>query len=85
MGDLTKWKQQLLGIGPSVTWPVFNAGRIRANIAATDERSQQAAAGYEQAVLTALEDVENALVNYAREQERRELLRRRRECKPDGC
>lgn len=46
--------------GLGVTLPVFEAGRIRANIAAQDARLDAAAAQYEQAVLSALEDVENA-------------------------
>ena len=52
-GTLTSW-----GVG--VTLPLFEAGRIRANIAAQDARLDAAAAQYEQAVLAALEDVENA-------------------------
>ncbi|HWO40816.1 MAG TPA: efflux transporter outer membrane subunit, partial [Candidatus Eisenbacteria bacterium] len=57
-------------IGPTVRWPVFDAGRIRANIAVRNARQEQALRQYEKTILTALEDVENALVNYAREQER---------------
>lgn len=52
-GTLTGW-----GLG--VTLPLFEAGRIRARIAAQDARLDAAAAQYEQAVLGALEDVENA-------------------------
>ncbi|WP_374593679.1 efflux transporter outer membrane subunit [Aquabacterium sp.] len=52
-GTFTSW-----GVG--VTLPLFEAGRIRANIAAQDARLDAAAAQYEQAVLNALEDVENA-------------------------
>lgn len=40
--------------------PIFTAGRIRANIAATDARLEAAAADYDGAVLQALADVENA-------------------------
>ncbi len=40
--------------------PIFNAGRIRANIAANDARLEAAVADYDAAVLKALEDVENA-------------------------
>jgi outer membrane protein, multidrug efflux system len=62
-------------IGPSVSWPVFTAGSIRANIAVQTESQQQAAIFYEQSVLTALRDVESSLVAYAREQQRRISLR----------
>lgn len=46
-------------IGLSAYLPVFNADRIRANIAATDARLNAAVAYYEAVVLRALEDVEN--------------------------
>lgn len=57
-------------IGPSVSWPIFDAGRIRANIDVQSERQVQAAGNYEAAVLDSLEDVENALVGYGQEQAR---------------
>jgi multidrug efflux system outer membrane protein len=41
-----------------------------------DARQEQALVRYEQSVLTALEDVENALVSHAKEQDRRQSLRR---------
>jgi outer membrane protein, multidrug efflux system len=62
-------------IGPSITWPVFAAGRISANVAARDAREQQALARYELALLGALEEVENSLDRHAREQIRRLDLR----------
>jgi NodT family efflux transporter outer membrane factor (OMF) lipoprotein len=62
--------------GPSVVWNVFDGGRIRSNIKAQDALTEQALVRYEQTVLTALQEVEDALVDYAREIERRELLAR---------
>jgi outer membrane protein, multidrug efflux system len=49
-------------------------GRVRARIRAADARTEAALAQYEQRVLLALEDTENALVNFTREQERRDAL-----------
>jgi NodT family efflux transporter outer membrane factor (OMF) lipoprotein len=60
--------------GPSVTWPVFAGGRIYWNIKVQDALQEQALAAYEKAVLTALKDVETALVAYAKEQEHRKSL-----------
>ena len=57
-------------IGPTIRWPVFDAGRIRANIEVRTARQEQALTQYEKTVLTAFEDVENALVSYAKEQTR---------------
>ncbi len=60
----------LWSIGPGISWPVFDAGRIRANIRAQNARQEQALAAYEKAVMSSLEDAENALVAYAQEQNR---------------
>ncbi len=56
--------------GPTLTWRAFDAGRIRANIRVQNARQEQALVTYEQTVLDAFADVENALVAYAKEQER---------------
>src|SRR6185503_18197631 len=61
-------------IGPQVSWTIFAAGRIRANIDVQNAREEQAVIRYRQAVLGALEDVENALVAYSKEQIRRREL-----------
>jgi NodT family efflux transporter outer membrane factor (OMF) lipoprotein len=60
--------------GPSVTWPIFAGGRIYWNIKVQDALTEQALLTYEKTVLTALKDVETALVAYAKEQERRKSL-----------
>src|SRR5277367_6684084 len=60
--------------GPTVQWELFQAGSIRANVRVQNARQEQALDTYEQTVLVALEDAENALTAYAREQTRRESL-----------
>jgi NodT family efflux transporter outer membrane factor (OMF) lipoprotein len=62
--------------GPSVRWSLFEGGRIRSAIKAEEARTREALARYEQTVLFALEDVENALVSYVQEIEHRDALRR---------
>lgn len=57
-------------IGPTVSWPIFDAGRIRANIEIRNAQQEQALNQYEKAVLAALGDVEKSLVNYSQEQTR---------------
>jgi len=74
IGDLATGPGRFWGFGPSVRWPVFAGGRIRANIQAQNARQEQALALYEKTVLTSMEEVENALVAYSQEQERRFLL-----------
>jgi NodT family efflux transporter outer membrane factor (OMF) lipoprotein len=61
-------------IGPSVSWPIFDAGRIRANIDIQNALQMQALLAYQKAVLTALQDVKNSLIAYAKEQVHRKAL-----------
>lgn len=58
----------------SITAPIFDSGRIRANIETQDALLEQARLAYKAAVLTALEDVENALVAVTNAGKRRETL-----------
>ncbi len=68
-GDSFAW-----GIGPSFTWAVFEAGRIRGTIAAQDARTEAAMIAYEASVLRAMEEVEGAMVSFAQEHNRRASL-----------
>ncbi|NWG03931.1 MAG: efflux transporter outer membrane subunit [Syntrophaceae bacterium] len=60
--------------GPQVTWAIFKAGAIRQNIEVQSALQEQYLIAYETAILSALEEVENALVAYAEEQKRRQSL-----------
>jgi multidrug efflux system outer membrane protein len=73
-GDWFAGASKFWSVGPTVQWRIFDAGRIRANIKVQNAREEQALANYEQTVLVSFEDVENALVGYAREQVRRRSL-----------
>jgi len=53
-------------IGPSISWAAFDLGRVRAQVAGSRARADVALAGYEQSVLRALEETEDALVTHAR-------------------
>ena len=50
-------------IGPSVSIPIFEGGRNQANLDAARARYDQGVARYRQQVLTAFQDVENALAD----------------------
>jgi NodT family efflux transporter outer membrane factor (OMF) lipoprotein len=63
-------------IGPTARWNLFEAGRLRANVRVQNARQEQALRTYEHTVLFALEEVENALSAYGKEQQRRESLQR---------
>lgn len=73
-GDLFEWSSRAWSIGPSVQWRIFEGGRIRANIRAQAAVAEEALLQYEQTVLLALEEVENAMVSYVEEIKRRESL-----------
>lgn len=49
---------------PLISWRLFDGGRVRAEIRASQAAEQQAAMGYEQVVLAALGDAERALSDY---------------------
>lgn len=72
--SLGDWGSRYWNLAPGVSWNVFDAGRIRSNIEVYTERERAALLQYEKTVLTALEEVESALVAYEKEQARRELL-----------
>jgi NodT family efflux transporter outer membrane factor (OMF) lipoprotein len=60
--------------GPKITWAIFKAGAIRQNIEVQSALQEQYLIAYESTVLSALEEVENALVAYAEEQQKRQSL-----------
>jgi NodT family efflux transporter outer membrane factor (OMF) lipoprotein len=74
LGSLLSSAGRAWSIGPGVSWPIFDGGRIRANIEVQNTREDQAALVYKQVILYALEEVENGLVGFAQEQVRRESL-----------
>src|SRR5882724_63148 len=73
-GDFFSGGSRYFNAGPTISWRLFEGGRIRANIAAADAREEQALHQYEKAVLTGLRDVEDALVAYGKERRRRDAL-----------
>jgi len=60
--------------GPRITWAIFKGGAIRQNIEVQSALQEQALIQYEATILSALEEVENALVAYAEVQQRRQSL-----------
>ena len=61
-------------IAGGFAWPIFAGGAIRQNIEAQDALRAQALNEYEATVLAALEEVQNALLGYSEEQNRKEAL-----------
>jgi len=61
-------------LGPAVSWPVFDTGRIRSNIEVQRALEEQSVLNYRKTVLAALEEVEIVLIASDKEQERRKAL-----------
>lgn len=72
--DLFEGGARTWSLGPRISWPLFDGGRIRGNIEAQDARAEQALYRYEQTVLTSLREVEDSLVAHAKEQVRLRTL-----------
>ncbi|MBC2676857.1 MULTISPECIES: efflux transporter outer membrane subunit [Pseudomonas] len=64
------------GLGPSITWAAFDLGSVRAQIRAANADAEGALASYEQDVLLALEESENAFSDYGKRQQRLQALMR---------
>jgi len=56
-------------IAPGISWAAFDLGRVYARVKASRAQSEVALAEYQQTVLAALQDTEDALVTHARARE----------------
>jgi multidrug efflux system outer membrane protein len=63
--DFLEWSSRTFVIGPEVSVPIFQGGRLRANEKLARAEFAEAVADYRQTVLNALRDVENALADLA--------------------
>ncbi|GGP22317.1 efflux transporter outer membrane subunit [Silvimonas iriomotensis] len=63
-----------LGLGPSLTWNIFDYGRITNNVRVQDARFQALAELYQDSVLQAAREVDDAAVSYAKSLEQIALL-----------
>jgi NodT family efflux transporter outer membrane factor (OMF) lipoprotein len=67
IGDLGKSSSIGWSFGPTVSVPIFNGGKLRAAVEVAEAQRDQYYVAWRSAVLTAFEDVENALVSLAQE------------------
>jgi len=63
--DLFSGDSTYLAAGPGLSWPIFSAGRIRAQVRAASARAEAAEAAYEKSVLGAFADSEAAINRYS--------------------
>ncbi|KAB8313151.1 efflux transporter outer membrane subunit [Erwinia endophytica] len=66
---LDNWSSHFYSFGPSISIPVFQGGRLVSSVKLARAEQASAALAYRQTVLTALQDVENALVSYRTDQQ----------------
>ncbi len=74
--DLFDWSSIGGTVGPGFQWNILNYGRIRNGLRVEDARFQQAVMGYQNTVLAANKEAEDAIVGFLREQQRVQSLQR---------
>ncbi|MBX3023624.1 efflux transporter outer membrane subunit [bacterium] len=71
VANLIEGPSRSFTVGPAMVWNVFDAGRLRAQLNAEEALTAQVLARYEQQLLIALQEVENALAAYGQTREER--------------
>lgn len=74
LGDLGRNSTIGWSLGPTLSVPIFNGGRLRAAVEIAQAQRDEYHVAWRSAVLTALEDVENAIVALAQERSRNRSL-----------
>ena len=72
--SLVAGRNEAWSVSPAISWAALDMGSVRAWLRAAEAGADAAAVEYEKAVLSALEDAENALQGYARRQERLRIV-----------
>nr|WP_298123478.1 efflux transporter outer membrane subunit [uncultured Pseudoxanthomonas sp.] len=67
-GNLVNGDNRAWQVTPSISWAAFDMGSVRARLRASEAQADGVAAHYEKTVLGALEETENALLSYAKQQ-----------------
>jgi NodT family efflux transporter outer membrane factor (OMF) lipoprotein len=73
--NLFNWSSRYVGVGPGARWLLFDAGRVLANVDSHRAVQAELLADYQQTILVAVRDVEDAVIAFQREQDRRDLYR----------
>ncbi len=56
-------RSRIMSIGPSMTLPIFQGGKLRANLRASKATYEETLASYRQSILVALQEVEDSLLD----------------------
>jgi multidrug efflux system outer membrane protein len=84
LADLVNLDQRFANFAAQLTAPLFQGGRLRANLDAAEARYDQQAARYEQTVLTAFREVKASLVAYDKQRRRYREVQRQVETAEDA-
>jgi NodT family efflux transporter outer membrane factor (OMF) lipoprotein len=71
---LTRWASLFYSVGPSISIPLFQGGRLSANLRLAKSTEQEAALHYRGTVLNALREVEDGLASYRADQATRDRV-----------
>jgi multidrug efflux system outer membrane protein len=63
LSDLVKGPSKVWSVGAGLLQPIFNAGRISSQVAQAEALQRQALYAYEKSIISAFQDVENALID----------------------
>lgn len=74
LSDLGGWDSRRFSIGPTLHLPIFQGGRLKSNLALSEARHRLAGIAYQQTVLRAWHEVDDALNAYSTELKRHEQL-----------
>ncbi len=74
LGNLFNWRNRSGAIGPSVQWNILNYGQITNLVRVQDARFQELLIAYQNAVLSAPQDVEDNLVAFLKTPEQAKFL-----------
>jgi NodT family efflux transporter outer membrane factor (OMF) lipoprotein len=76
LSNLANWASGQYVVGPSITLPIFEGGRLKGTLHLREAQQQEAAILYQRTVLDAWREVDDALVVYDAEQRRRDRLKK---------
>lgn len=74
LDDLDGWNAHRFSIGPALSLPIFQGGRLKANLALSRLQEREAGLQFQKAVLQAWHDVDDAIDGYSAEQQRGKAL-----------
>ncbi|BAO88353.1 efflux transporter outer membrane subunit [Caballeronia cordobensis] len=74
LSSLADWASGQFVVGPSITFPIFEGGRLKGTLQLREAQQEEAAIVFKRTVLEAWREVDDALLVYDAEQRRRERL-----------